>query len=54
MKQLIYGIRSILTMKLMSIVLWISPHGEKAEFAGFIYKHYGSMQFDLPDTKEEK
>jgi len=51
MKEVMNDLRSIIAMKLMSLVLWISPHGEKAEFAGFVYKHYGSITFGKEDKE---
>ena len=43
--SIITDFRSIIAMQLMSMALSISPHGEKAKFAGIIYSSYGSITF---------
>jgi hypothetical protein len=40
-------------MKLVSLALSVSPHEEKAKFAGIIYASYGDVVFDFPFKKEE-
>ena len=51
-KEIVDDLRSIIAMKLMSLALSISPHGEKARFVGIIYASYGSITL-IPDGEGE-